>query len=98
MALDESDAPAKRVYSNQATKQLQAVRWILEGREKGIFRSQMKAAEKFGIRQSVVSLGMKKYVASGSIPDGRRREYKKMEGASPKRGGIKWTKEMFKNP
>jgi len=62
--------------TTQASRQLQAVRWILEGAamKPPVKRTQTEAAKKFGIKQSVVSYGMDKYVRPhGVVPDGRRK-------------------------
>lgn len=58
------------------TRQLAAVRWIVEGAnmvppEK---RTQLAAAKKFDVSQPVISLGMKKYLRERGlpVPDGRK--------------------------
>lgn len=58
------------------TRQLAAVRWIVEGAnmDPPVKRTQLAAAAKFGIAQPVISLGMKKYLRERGlpVPDGRK--------------------------
>lgn len=58
------------------TRQLAAVRWIVEGANMTppVKRTQLAAAAKFGIPQPVISLGMKKYLKDRGLasPDGRK--------------------------
>jgi hypothetical protein len=51
----------------------EAVFWIMQAKPDER-RTQAKAAEKFGIKQGSVSLAMKRYVAEGIRPDGRKRK------------------------